>query len=144
MSSERQRDTTPTAEGGESDEDDTDTSERLEQAVAVVSIAFAVLLLSFVLWQGATTQAEATPTATVESIESPPFGDGGPEQTRVAVRLENRGGSGIESATVAVQCGDAGRAIQFTHVPGGGHKTAMVVCPVGTTPTAAVESWTQN
>jgi hypothetical protein len=142
MIAETERDAAATDGGDESDENDREASERLERVVAVVSIAFTVLLLSFVLWQGATTGSGAIPTATVERVESPPHGDGGPERLRVTVRLENQGEGGIESATVAVECGDARRTVQVTHVPGDGHKTATVTCPVGTTPTAAVESWT--
>lgn len=146
MTAEPERDTATTAEGDDSDENETgrEASDRLERVVAVVSITVTVLLLSFVVWQGATTQPGAAPVATVERVESPPFADGGPERLRVTVRLENRGGTGIESATVAVECGDARRTVRFTHVPGDGHETARVTCPVGTAPTTAVESWTES
>ena len=144
MTAETERGTAPTDGEGESDENHRESSDRLERVVAVASIAFTVLLLSFIVWQGATTGAGATPTATVEAVESPPYGDGGPERLRVTVRLENRGGSGIESVTVAVECGETPRRVQFTNVPGGGHKTATVLCPVGSVPTAAVESWTEH
>jgi len=119
-------------------------SDRLERVVAVGGIVFTVCLLSFVLWQGATTQSGAIPAATVESVASPPYDDGGPERLRVTVRLDNQGEHGIEHATVAVECGSARRTVQFSHVPGGGQKTATVTCPVGTTPTAAVETWIEG
>jgi hypothetical protein len=142
MTAEPERRTAQT-DADESDGNDQGASERLERVVAVGSIAFTVLLLSYIIWQGATTGAGAISTVTVERVESPPHGDGGPEGLRVTVRLENQGGRGVESATVAVECGDARRTVQFTHVPGDGHETATVTCPVGTTPTAAVESWTE-
>jgi hypothetical protein len=143
VTAETERDAAPADGEGESDGDAREASDRLERVVAVASIASTVLLLSFIIWQEATTGAGVIPTATVESVESPPHGDGGAERLRVTVRLENQGASGIESATVAVGCGDARRTVQFTHVPGDGHETATVTCPVGTTPTAAVESWTE-
>lgn len=126
-----------------SDGAETQENERLERIVAVISVTFTVLLLCFVLWLGVTTSEGAVPSAAVESVESPPYGDGGPEHLRVTVRLENRGESGIDAAVVAVECGSAVRTVRFTHVPGDGHETATVTCPVGTTPTATVENWNE-
>ncbi|WP_380677040.1 hypothetical protein [Salinigranum sp. GCM10025319] len=128
----------------ESTDDRRDPSDRLERLVSGVSVAFTLVLLSYVLWQGATAPAGAAPTASVESVESPPYDDGGPATLRVTVRIENRGGTGLESVVVGLDCGDAERTIRFAHVPGNGHRTATATCPIDTTPTAIVESWTDG
>jgi hypothetical protein len=121
-----------------------DPSARLERLVAGISVAFTLLLLGYVLWQGAATPEGAVPAASVEAVESPPYDDRGPDRLRVTVRIENHGGTGIESAVVGVDCGEAERTIRFTHIPGGGYKTATVTCPLETTPTVTVETWIES
>lgn len=130
------------AEEDEGD-DDVATSDRLERVVVAVSVGFTALLLAFTLWQAAMSPDEVVPTASIEAVEPTPSSDERPERLRVTVRIDNRGGAGLETATVAVDCGTAERTLQFSYVPGNGHKTATVVCPTGTTPTATVESWTE-
>jgi hypothetical protein len=132
------------SDGAGSNEDGRDPSDRLERVVATVSVAFTVVLLAFVLWQAATTPSEAVPTASIETVETPPYRDSGPETLRVTVRFDNEGGVGIESATVGVECGGADRTLQFDHVPADGYKTTTVTCPVGSEPSVTVESWTDN
>ena len=118
-----------------------DRRDWLERVVAGLSVAFTLFLLGALVLQAMTTPTVPVPSATVQSVESPPFDDRGPSQLRVTVQFVNQGGTGIELATVGVQCGAVHRSVEFEYVPATDHKSAMVTCPVGTRPTATVETW---
>lgn len=109
----------------------------LERVIVVASVLLILGTLGYIAWQAAGTSTTADPIAIVEAVEPTSSG----ERLHVAVRLDNRRGTGLTSVQVAVRCGVTERSLEFTHVPAGGHRTGSVVCPAGTTPEAVVETW---
>ena len=113
------------------------TADALERVIVLVSAILITVMLGYVAWQAVATSEVVDPDATV--VEVQPTTDG--DRLRVTVRLANEGGTGLSSAKVAVQCGTEVRSLTFEHVPAGGQQTGTVVCPAGTTPEAAVDTW---
>lgn len=97
----------------------------------------AIHLIGFIAWQAAMTSEVADPVATIETVETREDGD----SLRVGVQLDNRREAGLQSVTVGVECGATEQTLEFTHVPTGGYRRASVICPAGTTPETAVETW---
>ena len=113
------------------------TADGLERVIVLVSVIGIILMLGYVTWQAVATSEVIDPDATV--VEVQPTADG--DRLRVTVHLANEGGTGLSSAKVAVQCGTEVRSLTFEHVPAGGQQTGTVICPTGTTPEAAVDTW---
>lgn len=116
---------------------ESDWGSRLEQVIIVLSVVLLVTTLGFIAWQAAMTSEVADPVATIETVETREDG----ESLRVGVQLDNRRGAGLQSVTVGVECGATEQTLEFTHVPAGGYRRASVICPAGTTPETAVETW---
>lgn len=109
----------------------------VETVVMIVSVAFTLLLIGFVVWQALTTPTGVTPTASVTGVQ--PMADG---TVRVAVELRNPNDVGIEAATVEVNCTTPPPEIRFEHVAATGTAAGYVECPGGTTdPDATLASW---
>ena len=113
------------------------TADALERVIVFVSVTVITLMLGYVAWQAVATSEVVDPDATVVEVQTTTDGD----RLRVTVRLANEGGTGLSSAKVTVQCGTEVRSLTFEHVPAGGQQTGMVICPTGTTPEAAVDTW---
>ena len=109
----------------------------VEKTVLVVSVVLTVLLLGFLAYSAATTPETAPPT--VEVVGATGTGNG---TDRVRVALTNHGGTGLETATVAVECGDVSTEMAFENVPATNTATGIVVCPAGTERNVTVRSWT--
>ena len=117
--------------------EDVPTADALERVIVLVSVIVITMMLGYVAWQAVATSEAVDPNATV--VEVQPTTDG--DRLHVTVRLANEGGAGLSSAKVAVQCGTEARLLTFEHVPAGGQQAGTVVCPAGTTPEVAVETW---
>jgi hypothetical protein len=127
------------ATGGESSGSGEDSAgaARLERAVVAVSVLVVAAMFGYVLWQAATTPGVADPVPSVERVEPVP----GTDRQRVTVGVENHGGVGLTSVQVGVRCGNIERELEFTHIPTGGSREGVVVCPAGEPPEVAVETW---
>jgi uncharacterized protein (TIGR02588 family) len=113
------------------------TGDALERAIVAVSVVVIAAMLGYVAWQAVSTSETVDPVASVDGVEPTTDGD----RLRVTVRLDNRRGTGLSSVGIAVQCGNETRSLTFEHVPAGSYRTGKVVCPAGTSPKAAVETW---
>ena len=109
----------------------------VEKIVMVLSVAFTVALLAFVLWQALTTPTGVDPTASIVDTQLM-SGDG----VRVTVQFTNPSDIGVEMALVEVDCTSPPTGVEFQHVPAEDYQEAKVVCPEGTTdPNASVTWW---
>ena len=121
------------------DESDDEGPSLADRLIVVTSTVFTLLLFAYVIWQGATTPIDASPTATVVGTDT--LQDGSVE---VTVEFENPQDIGLVSATVEVDCGTPPPELTFDHVPADDRRTGYVICPSGTeNPSASVTSWTE-
>lgn len=122
---------------GRADTDRTRGADILEKTVVVISVVLVATMLGFVTWQAVTTPEPAEPVASIETVDPMP----GDTRQQVHVLIENKGGTGMTSLQVAVQCGNVERSLEFVHFPAGGRRTGVVVCPADTRPEIVVETW---
>lgn len=108
----------------------------VERTVLVTSVVVTVLLLGFLAYSAATTPETAPPSVGV--VGTTPTGNG---TVDVRVALTNHGGTGLETATVAVECGDVSTEMEFVEVPASNTATAVVVCPADAERSVTVRSW---
>ena len=109
----------------------------VEKTVLVASVVITLLLLGFLAYSAVTTPETAPPT--VEVVGATATGNG---TDRVRIALTNHGGTGLETATVSVECGDVSTEMAFENVPATNTATGIVVCPTGTERNVTVRSWT--
>lgn len=111
----------------------------IERLLMAASVAFTIVLFSFVIWQASTTPATAEPTANVTGTETLPGGD-----VRGTVAFRNAQDVGLVMSTVEVDCDTPPPELTFEHVPADDRRTGYVICPPDTgNPTATVSTWTE-
>ena len=108
----------------------------VEKSVLVVSVVVTLLLLGFLAYSAVTTPETAPPS--VDVVGATPTGNG---TANVRIALTNHGGTGLETATVTVECGDVSTEMVFGNVPATNTVTGIVVCPAGAERNVTVRSW---
>lgn len=108
-----------------------------EKVLTVISVAFAVLLFSYVAWQ-----AVQPPDGTQPQVEVVGTDEAANGSVVVHVELTNPGNAGLISATAEASCGQPPPDVTFEYVPAGGREQGVLVCPLGTTrPDVSVSAW---
>lgn len=121
----------------ESDEEQNQGSSAAEKVLTGISIAFTVLLFSYVALQAVQPPDGTHPQAHVVGTDEASNGS-----VVVRVELTNAGNAGLISATVETDCERPPPDVTFEYVPAGDRERGTLVCPAGTTrPNVSVSSW---
>jgi hypothetical protein len=108
-----------------------------EKVITAISVAFTVLVFSYVAWHAVKPPDGTHPEVEVVGTEQADDGS-----VLVHVVFEGFGDRGLASATVEADCEQPPPKLTLEHIPADGRERGTLVCPPGTTdPSVSVSSW---
>lgn len=121
---------------GSDGDGDAESPPAVETVVMIAGVVMTLVLFGYVGVHAVAGPENVPPSAGVENVNRTADG------VRVGVLFDAGGDAGLESATVAVDCGNSTETVEFRNVPANDRQRATVVCPPNASdPTARVVSY---